>query len=43
MQQDEVLFDKIYEYLVIVATTSTTLTQATSHNITILNEKHLEK
>lgn len=42
MQEDEVLFDKIDEYPVTVATTSTTLTQDTVHNITILNEKFLE-
>ena len=42
MQEDEVLFKKTDEDLVTVATMSTTLTQATSHNITILNEKILE-
>jgi hypothetical protein len=42
MQADEVLFEKTDEYLVTVATTSTTLTQAIAHNITVLNEKLLE-
>ena len=42
MQEDEVLFEKPDENLVIVATTSTTHTQATTHNITLLNEKLLE-
>ena len=42
MQEDEVLFEKIDEDPVTVATTSTTLTQATTHNVTILNEKLLE-
>ena len=42
MQEDEVLFKKYDEDHMIVTTTSTTLTQATSHNITILNEKLLE-
>ena len=39
IQEDEVLFEKIDEDLVTVATTSTTLSQATTHNVTILNEK----
>ena len=42
MQEYEVLFKKIDEYPVTVATAITTLTQASSHNITILNEKLLE-
>ena len=42
MQEDEFLFEKTNENPVIVATTSATLTQATAHNITILNEKLLE-
>ena len=42
MQEDEVLFQKTNEDLVIVATTSTTLTQATTHNIIVVNEKLLE-
>ena len=36
------MFKKIDEDLVIVATTLVALTQATSHNITVLNEKILE-
>ena len=42
MKEDEVLFEKTDEDPMIVATTSTTLTKATSHNIIILNEKLLE-
>lgn len=42
MQEDEVLFEKIDKDHVIVATTSSSLTQATTHNITVLNEKLLE-
>ena len=42
MKEYEVLFEKIDEHLVTVATTSATLAQATTHNITILNEKLLE-
>ena len=42
MQEYEVLFEKIDEDLVTVATTSATLTQAIAHNITVLNEKLLE-
>ena len=42
MQEDEVLFEKIDEYHVVVATTSTTLSQDTAHKITILNENILE-
>ena len=33
------MFEKIDEDLVTVATTSTSLTQATTHNVTMLNEK----
>ena len=36
------MFEKTDEYSVTVATTSTTLTQATSHNVTMLNEKLLQ-
>ena len=36
------MFEKNDEDLVTIATTSTTLTQATAHNVTILNEKLLE-
>ena len=43
VQEDEVLFEKTDEYLVIVVTTSTTLTQATAHNVTMLNEKLLQE
>ena len=42
MQEDEALFEKTDEDLVIVATTWVSLTQAISHNITLLNEKQLE-
>jgi hypothetical protein len=42
MQEDEVFFEKIDEDLVIVGTTSTSLTQATAHNVIVLNEKCLE-
>ena len=38
IQEDEVLFEKTDEDPVIVATTSATLSQATAHNVTILNE-----
>ena len=42
MQEDEVLFEKTDEDLVTIATPLATLTQATSHNVTMLNEKLLE-
>ena len=42
MQEDEILFEKIDEDPMIVATTSTTLTKSTTHNISILNENILE-
>ena len=42
MQEDEVLFEKTHKDPVTVATTSATLTQATTHNIIVLNEKFLE-
>jgi hypothetical protein len=42
LQEDKVLFEKIDEDLVIVATTYVALTQATTQNITVLNEKLLE-
>ena len=42
MQEDEVLFEKTDEDPMTVATTSTALTQATTHNIRVLNEKLLE-
>ena len=39
IQEDEVLFEKTDEDPVTVATTSTTLSQATAHNVITLNEK----
>ena len=39
IQEDEALFEKNDEDPVTVATTSKTLSQATSHNVTMLNEK----
>ena len=42
MQEYEVLFEKTDEDPVTIATTSVSLTQATTHNITVLNEKLLE-
>ena len=42
MQEYEVLFEKTNEDHVTVATTSTTLTEATADNITILNENIFE-
>ena len=33
------MFEKTNEYPIIVATTSTSLSQATVHNVTVLNEK----
>ena len=42
MRADEVLFAKTDEDPMTVATTSAALTQATTHNITVLNEKLLE-
>jgi len=39
IQEDEVLFKKTDEDPVTVATTSTTLSQTTTHNVTMLNEK----
>ena len=38
IQEDEVLFEKIDEDPVTVATVSTTFWQATAHNVTMLNE-----
>ena len=37
--EDEFFFEKIDEDLVIIAIASVVLTQATSHNVTVLNEK----
>ena len=42
MQEYEVLFEKIDEDPVIVAIALATLTQVTTHNITVLNEKLYE-
>jgi hypothetical protein len=39
IREDEVLFEKTDEDLIIVATASATLSQATAHNVTMLNEK----
>ena len=41
MQEDEVLFEKIDEDPMTIAISSTTLTHATTHNVTVLNEKLL--
>ena len=38
IQEDEVLFDKTDEDIVTIETTSTSLSQATAHNVTMLNE-----
>jgi hypothetical protein len=38
IQEDEVLFENTDKYSITVTTTSTTLSQATSHNVTVLNE-----
>ena len=42
MHEDEVLFEKTNEDPMIVAIASAALSQANSHNITILNEKCLD-
>ena len=42
MQEDEVQFEKTDEDPMTMDTTSVALTQATTHNIIILNEKLLE-
>jgi hypothetical protein len=39
IQEDEVLFEKTDEDPIIVATAPTKLSQSTSHNVTMLNEK----
>ena len=39
IQEDEVLFKKTDEDPMTVATTSTSLSQDTAHNVTMLNEK----
>jgi hypothetical protein len=43
MHEDEVIFEKTDEDIMIVATTLVALTQGTTHNITIMNGKVLEK
>ena len=40
IQEDEVLFEKTNEDLVTVATALAALSQATAHNVSVLNEKH---
>ena len=42
VQEDDVLFKKTDEDPVTVATTSVALTQATTHNVTMLNKKLLQ-
>ena len=42
MQEDEVLFEKTDEDPMIVAIALVALTQATAHNVSVLNEKLLE-
>jgi hypothetical protein len=42
VHEDEVMFEKTDEDSVTVAMASTTLTQATAHNVTMLNEKLLQ-
>jgi hypothetical protein len=42
VHKDEVLFEKTYENPVTIATTSTAITHATAHNVTMLNEKLLQ-
>ena len=42
IQEDEVLIEKTDEDPMTVATTSTYLTHATAHNVTMLNEKLLQ-
>ena len=39
IHEDEFLFEKTEEDPMTVATTSTTLSQTTTHNVTMLNEK----
>ena len=39
VQEDEILFERIEEDPVIVATASAALSQATAHNINVLSEK----
>ena len=42
MEEDEVIIEKIDEDPVTIATASATLTQDTTHNVIVLNEKLLE-
>ena len=42
IQEDEVLFENTNEDPVIIETTSTTLSQATAHNVIVLNENILQ-
>ena len=42
MKEDKVLFERTDEDTIMVATNSTTLTQATAHNISVLNENILD-
>lgn len=42
MQEDEVVFERTNEDPIMVATTLVALTQATTHNILVLNEQVLE-
>lgn len=42
MQEDEVLFERTYEDPIMVAIALSSLNQATSHNISVLNERLLE-
>ena len=42
MQEDQFLFEKTDEYMVTVAIASISLTQATSHNVIVLNKKLLQ-
>ena len=42
MQEDEVLFERTNEDPIMVATTLVALTQATTYNISMLNEKVIE-
>ena len=39
VQEDEVLFEKIDDDLITVATTSEAISQTTAHNVTMLSEK----
>lgn len=43
IEEDEILFEKTNEGPMTVATASATLTQATAHNVKILNKKLLQQ